>query len=189
MKTRIVLLSVSLLASAVCASADSSKPILQGTDRIVPQAYKKVAGDIGVPSTILYAMALAESGKSISTGSFRPYPWTLVTRGDAKRFSSHEEAATELRALLKQRITNVDVGVMQTNMYWHGYRYSSPEQALEPWTNLKTGAEILLEQYKDKACKKDWWCAVGRYHSYRKDDGERYAQRVRVYHEALGGEQ
>lgn len=189
MITKVVTLSVGLLASSVCASAGSSKSILQGTDRIVPQAYQMVAGEIGVPPMILYAMALAESGKSIATGSFRPYPWTLVTRGDAKRYSSHKEAAIELRELLRQRITNVDVGVMQTNMYWHGYRYSSPEQALEPWTNLKTGAQILLEQYKDKACKKDWWCAVGRYHSFRKGDGERYAERVRVYHDALGSVQ
>lgn len=181
------IIKAGVLCFSVIASGISSAAVtLKGTELVIPTAYRQIGASVGVPAPILYAMALAESGMRMNTGAFRPYPWTLATRGEGKRFSSQEETVKYLRDLLARRVTNVDVGLLQTNMYWHGYRYASPAAAVSPWNNLREGAEILATHYGKWPCKKDWWCAVGRYHSYRKDDALAYAERVKKYYTQLG---
>ena len=180
-KWRVAVAALTITLISPCSFA---RP-LTGGERWVPEAYRSIASKTGVPVRLLYAVALAESGMRVKTGSFRPFPWTLVVRGKAQRFTSRAETVTEIKRLLSAGVTNVDVGIMQTNMHWHGYRYSSPEQAVDPWVNVLQGASILAEEKGSSTCKGDWWCAVARYHSYRKADGQRYAKRVKHFHEQL----
>ncbi len=179
MNARRVVLGVVLGLALLGAQSPSASP------RYVPEVYHTVAGETGVPADVLYAVALAESGKRIATGSLRPYPWTVVTRGAPARYASKHEAVEAVVALLREGVTNIDVGLMQTNLHWHGYRYASVEAALDPSRNVRTGAQILIGEYESGACERDWWCAVGRYHSYRKSLGGAYTQRVKQFHDSL----
>jgi hypothetical protein len=153
----------------------------------VPEAYWVIAQEEQVPATILYAIALTESGMRIGTGSFRPFPWTVVSQGKSLRFNNRIEAIAKTNSLLASGVTNIDVGLMQTNLHWHGYRFKSVTQALDPWVNVRNGARILRAEQQRKRCKPDWWCAVGRYHSYRPEAGRQYAARVRAFYQQLKG--
>ena len=128
-----------------------------------------------MPSTVLYGIALAESGRHIEGIGRRPWPWTLNIEGRGYYYASRHEAYVALRRALAAG-KSVDVGVMQVNWRWHHSRLYDAWQALDPYHNLRTGAHILREQYQ---IKREWWRAVGAYHSPndpRRAEG--YARRV-----------
>ena len=144
-----------------------------------PVAYVVVARAANVPADILYAVALAESGRSYK-GVLLPWPWTLNVEGQGIFCESQGEAivlATE--AINRKEL--VDIGLTQVNWYWHQQRFSRVDDALVPMLNLKAGAAILREQYEVSG---DWWQAVGRYHDPGQDEesiarAENYRQRVK----------
>ena len=44
----------------------------------VPVGYRSIASERSIPSAVLYAVALTESGKQVaSKGVYRPWPWIL----------------------------------------------------------------------------------------------------------------
>lgn len=145
----------------------------------LPVAYVVVAKATNVPADILYAVALAESGRSYQ-GELLPWPWTLNIEGRSIFCESQGEAivlATE--AINREQL--VDVGLTQVNWRWHQQRFTRVDDALVPMLNLKAGATILREQYELSG---DWWQAVGRYHDPGQDEeslvsAEHYRQRVK----------
>lgn len=177
-------ISIACLVLTFSGGAAFGAATLTGESRIIPQAYVTIAKSHGVPPRVLYSMALVESGKRISKGVFRPYPWTLNVRGKGQRFGSAAETVARLREVMRKGITNVDVGLVQTNMHWHGRRYKSLGLAVDPWSNVNVAATILLEEY-NRCGKKDWWCAAGRYHSYRPTHGENYVASLKKYYSQL----
>jgi hypothetical protein len=57
-----------------------------------------VASEVGVPSTLLYAVALAESGRVVGgLRTARPWPWTLNLAGQG-RAVRHPPTARPLSA-------------------------------------------------------------------------------------------
>ena len=52
--------------------------------------------------------------------------------------------------------------LMQVNWRYHRTRLRDPWRALDPYYNLRVGARILRDCYREHA---DWWRAVGCYHS------------------------
>lgn len=145
----------------------------------LPVAYVMVAEAVNVPADILYAVALAESGRSYN-GVLLPWPWTLNIEGQSVYCQSQHEAmvlATE--AINRKQL--VDIGLIQVNWHWHQQRFARVESALVPILNLRVGAVILREQYDASG---DWWQAVGRYHDPGQDkesliNAEQYRQRVK----------
>ena len=147
----------------------------------LPVAYMVVAKAANVPADILYAVALAESGRSYN-GVLLPWPWTLNVEGRSIFCESQDEAIA-LAAEAINRNQLVDLGLTQVNWRWHQQRFSRVDDALVPMLNLKAGAAILREQYELSG---DWWQAVGRYHDPGEDDesltsAERYRQRVKQH--------
>lgn len=153
--------------------------IPENASRIVPQAYKQAAIKYGVPPKILFAIALQESRKSIGNGIVRPWPWTLNIAGTPKRYNSAQKMLVDLAAVLSTGKTNVDVGIMQINMRWHRQRFRNLQDAVNPSLNLEVGAQILREEHS--GCNKDWWCAVGRYHSRKKENSDKYIKSVKKH--------
>ena len=156
----------------------------------VEPIYHDVAGYVGVPAPILYAMAQAESGQ-LHKGTFSPWPWTLNVAGQAKRYEDRQAMFEGLMAALGTGQMMIDVGPMQVNWYWQFNALGSPWRITDPAVNLKIGAQILQTQYH--RCR-DWWEAVGRYH--RPADGpqdriiaEQYRQRVRHFYNKANPEQ
>jgi len=126
-----------------------------------PPAYQVAAQRAGIPSTVLYAVALQESGIRLR-GRLVPWPWTLNVAGKAQRYATRAEACTGLRqALRRTPATRIDAGLGQINLGYHPQRYAQPCDLLDPYRNLAIAAEILREQHTPGG---DWLLAIGRYH-------------------------
>ena len=144
------------LVLGLCAHAD----IAFGQE-VPPPAYQVAAQQAGVPSPVLYAVALQESGARLR-GRLIPWPWTLNVAGRAERYATRAEAcAGSRRALARVPANRIDAGLGQVNLRYHAQRYEHPCELLDPHRNLAIAAEILQEQHTPG---EDWLIAIGRYH-------------------------
>jgi len=160
---------LSLLAVIVCTG-------MARAGETVPEGYRTVARELGVPHTLLYAVALTESGRRLDNVGIRPWPWALNVSGQGYYFSSRTEAWQALRQLLKSGSTSIDIGLMQVNWRYHRSRLGTPWQALDPYHNLRVGAGILRGCFQQKG---DWWTGVGCYHAPNNSErAARYRRRV-----------
>lgn len=126
-----------------------------------PPAYQLAAARAGIPASVLFAIALQESGTPLR-GHLMPWPWTLNVAGTPQRFAHREEACAALKlALVRHDPKRIDVGLGQTNLGYHPDRYRSACAALDPRANLAVTAELLRAHYADSG---DWVVAAGRYH-------------------------
>lgn len=129
----------------------------------VPGGYRQVAAAHGVPASLLYSVALAESGRVLeSTGTFRPWPWTLNVAGQGAYYPSRTASWAALRSTLSRGERSVDVGLMQVSWRYHADALASAWRALDPYHNLHVAARILRECARKRG---DWWSAVGCYHA------------------------
>jgi hypothetical protein len=129
--------------------------------------WEEAARLAGLPSSVLYGIALQEAGARWGDGTFRPWPWTLNTPRGPVRYASREEAVAGLRNFVRDGVRNIDVGLMQVNLRWHGARVRRPEDLLDPRTNIAVAAQILREEKH-----------IGHYHSKRPERARAYAARV-----------
>lgn len=128
---------------------------------IPPPAYQLAAQQAGVPSPVLYAVALQESGTRLR-GRTVPWPWTLNVAGLAERYASRDEACAGIkRALSRVKANRIDVGLAQINLGYHAHRYKAYCDVLDPYRNLAIAGQILREQHKTG---QDWLLTIGRYH-------------------------
>ncbi|MDR6680184.1 transglycosylase SLT domain-containing protein [Pseudomonas oryzihabitans] len=132
-----------------------------------PPAYQLAAYQAGIPSEVLYSVALQESGTRLRGHGQQlvPWPWTLNVAGAGYRFATRADACTALLVALRTvDAKRVDVGLMQINMGWNGQRFgvgAHPCTALDPYKNLKVGTDILAELRAEGG---DWFSVAGRYH-------------------------
>ena len=128
---------------------------------VPPPAYQLAAQQAGVPSPVLYAVALQESGARLR-GRLIPWPWTLNVAGRAERYATRAGACAGIRQALAHVPANrIDAGHGQVNLGYHAQRYEHPCELLDPYRNLAIAAEILQEQHTPG---EDWLIAIGRYH-------------------------
>lgn len=128
---------------------------------VPPPAYQLAAHGAGVPSVVLFAVALQESGVHIA-GRLVPWPWTLNVAGSTHRYRTRAEACVALRnALPRVGATHIDAGLAQINLGYQRLRFTDPCDVLDPYRNLDMAAAILHEQHQSVD---DWLVAVGRYH-------------------------
>ena len=129
--------------------------------QVPPPAYQLAAQQAGVPSPVLYAIALQESGARLR-GRLIPWPWTLNVAGRAERYATRAEACAGIRrALARTSANRIDAGLGQVNLGYHAHRYDRPCDLLDPYRNLAIAAQILQEQHTPG---EDWLVAIGRYH-------------------------
>ena len=126
--------------------------------------FHQVGLEKNIDPDLLYAIALAESAYSPLKGAkgAAPHPWTLRLPDRPIYARSREKAGQELKKILLYT-SNVDVGLMQISLRWHKHRVNRPEDLLDPLTNVRVGADILLENFK--RCPNDLVMALGSYHS------------------------
>jgi len=147
-------LSVSLLMAALLVGAAHAQTI-------PPPAYQLAAQRAGIPSTVLYAVALQESGIRRNQ-RLVPWPWSLNIAGQSHRFDTRTQACMALRQALRDTpSTRIDVGLAQINLGYQRHRYRQPCELLDPYRNLAIAADILKEQHRPD---EDWLLAIGRYH-------------------------
>lgn len=146
---------LAFLLSALVSVATWAQP------QLPPPAYQLAAQQAGIPSLVLYAIALQESGRRWQ-GRSVPWPWTLNVAGEAKRFANRHTACTSLlQAMDTIPDRKIDVGLGQINLGYHRHRVTRPCDLLDPYQNLAIAAAILVEQ---RAVAPDWPAAIGRYH-------------------------
>ena len=130
-------------------------------DELPPPAYQLAAHSADIPSAVLFAIALQESGIRVR-GRLLPWPWTLNIAGTPYRFTTRRAACQALlQALAQHDPKRVDAGLGQTNLGYHGERFSNPCEALDPYRNLAVTAALLHEHHTATG---DWVLAAGRYH-------------------------
>lgn len=139
--------------------ADDPSPKLQGT------LWWKVAKRHQLDPYVLYAVALVESNKKGEQNRVTPWPWAINNAGKSFIPASQHEAETLLNKMLDEGKHNVDVGIMQVNLRWHGHRVAKPEHLLNPITNLEVGAVLLAEAIH--SAPDNLALGVGRYYSWK----------------------
>ena len=128
---------------------------------VPPPAYQLAAQRAGIPSTVLYAVALQESGVR-RNGRIVPWPWSLNVAGQSHRYATRADACAGLQQAIRATPhTRIDAGLGQINLGYHQQRYSTACDLLDPYRNLAIAAEILHEQHTPG---EDWLLAIGRYH-------------------------
>lgn len=132
-----------------------------------------------IPSNLLHAIALAESGRThdISKKKY-PWPWTVNVAGKGYFFETKKEAVNFVKAKRMQGITSIDVGCMQINLHHHPNAFANLDQAFEPHYNIAYSAQFLRNHF-DKQL--NWTKAVANYHSQTENLGSKYAENVFKY--------
>jgi soluble lytic murein transglycosylase-like protein len=106
-----------------------------------------------------------------------PWPWAINKSGKSIIPASQQEARAILNKTLIEGGRNIDVGLMQVNLYWHGHRVGKPEHLLNPVTNLQIGALVLAEAIQ--SAPHDLVLGIGRYHSWQNTEAAvSYGRRV-----------
>jgi Transglycosylase SLT domain len=129
-----------------------------------------VAREKNVAVHVLRSISLRESGRG-----GQPHPWTLNVHGRGFHYASREDAYRALKAYREAGYTSIDVGYMQVNLRYHGHRFTDLWTALDPLTNIRTGADILRDYYQATGSVER---AVARYHSAHPERGAAYLDGV-----------
>ena len=79
--------------------------------------------------------------------------------------------------------SNIDIGIMQVNLRWHGHRVADPLTLLEPDSNIRVAAAILREAID--SVPTDLELGVGRYHSSDPSRARAYGRRVLGIYQGL----
>ncbi len=139
--------------------------------------FSKVGEEQRIDPFLLYAVALAESAKSVGKGNIAPSIWALRAPSGAVYPFSLKQARSELARLTDEHGKMVDVGLMQVNLRWHGHRVKHPSELLDPLVNIEVGAQILVEAIL--SASGDIELGIGRYHTWADEVRARnYGQRV-----------
>ncbi|HFL6484036.1 TPA: transglycosylase SLT domain-containing protein [Salmonella enterica] len=147
-------------ATVVFSAHAATKPLSAGHP--VPEGYRRVAKEYGVPAEALYSVSLAESSRRLPQGE-RPWPWTLNVAGKGYRYATREEAYQALLGFIRRHpLRRIDVGIAQVNLGWNGAFFHSYREALDPYINLRAAAQILRHCYEMKPGS--WLQAAGCYH-------------------------
>lgn len=171
-------LALAIACPGAFAQSEQTPEFLRGS------IFDAQAARTGIESLLLYSIALVESGASRGRGLVAPSPYAIrVNERSLNRAyypSDRAEAQALLAELLEAGYTNIDVGLMQINLRWHGHRVKEPANLLDPAENISIGTDILYDAMLSSPS--DVLTAVGRYHSWRPELGRPYAERViRIY--------
>ena len=153
--------AIAMARRAACALLACTLACSLQAQDVPPPAYQLAAQRAGIPTAVLYAVALQESGVHLN-GRLVPWPWSLNVAGESRRFATRNDACKNLQqALHDVPPTRIDVGLGQINLGYQRHRYRRVCDVLDPYRNLAFAADILREQHSPGD---DWLLAIGRYH-------------------------
>ena len=136
-----------------------------------------------IPVHLLQAISLTESGRwSDAHDAFIAWPWTVMAEGKGRYLPSMAAAIAEVEALQARGVTNIDVGCMQVNLYYHGRNFASLEDAFNPIHNVAYATTFLTDLRQKRS---SWTRAVKEYHSTKPERQEIYRERVMRIWDAL----
>lgn len=130
----------------------------------------QVGQDAGLPKFLLPTISRIESGRH-TDGERQAWPWALNHAGKSLYFENRDAALDYLKSATKDGRTNIDVGCMQINHYWHGDEFQSLDVMLDPKNNVTYAAQFLKDLYQQHG---SWAEAVKHYHSPDEMRGKKY---------------
>lgn len=157
-----LILSAAILPTRVNSSQDISQ--------ICDQAAVYAAHRTGVPTSVLRAISLTETGREID-GIMRPWPWAVNMEGKGVWFDTEDEARAYVYKNYKEGARSFDVGCFQINYKWHGQEFTSIDEMFQPNPNALYAANFLLKLFREKG---DWGSAAGAYHSRTQKYADKY---------------
>ncbi len=165
--SRAALRSVILTGAVLCAA-----PALATSGNICEREMVAASRRYDVPLGVLYAVGLTETGRRDSL-----QPYALNIEGKALFLSSAREAEEVVAAARAKGKKLIDIGCMQINHHYHGDRFTSVSQMLEPRANVQYAARFLKDLRQRQG---SWTMAVARYHAGPNNNAaqKRYVCRV-----------
>jgi hypothetical protein len=166
----------SMAADSIQANGNSQQSLASNT-KLQNTQWGQVARRHRIDPYILYAVALMESRKNGEQNRVMPWPWAINNAGNSFIPNSQQEAEALLNQMLDQGKRNIDVGIMQVNLRWHGHRVAKPEQLLIPSINIEIGASLLNEAIQ--SAPDNLAHGIGRYYSWQNEPAAiQYGQKV-----------
>jgi soluble lytic murein transglycosylase-like protein len=117
----------------------------------------RAARDYGVPTGVLYAVALTETG-----AGGRLAPWALNIEGRTVIAATRTEALAAFDEARARGHTLIDLGCMQVNHHYHHRAFPSVEAMFDPAANVRYAARFLRDLHRRTG---SWTGAVARYHA------------------------
>lgn len=123
--------------------------------------------------------------KESALGLIRKHKGEILLRaaGISKKFNTKEKAVSFVQQMKDLGLENIDVGVMQVNLKYHGQAFASLDEAFDPYTNIDYAVSYLMKHRQTR----DWWASVGRYHSGTGLHAKRYVRTVYDMYQLVHG--
>ena len=141
---------------AACISSAGKAQAVEPENPCEPEILR-ASEHYDIPLGILYAVGLAETGRS---GSLQPN--ALNIGGKVVYPRTRREALKAFEAARASGVKWIDVGCMQVNHHYHGSEFKSVAEMLDPRRNVDYAARFLLTLH---ARHDTWSMAVARYHA------------------------
>lgn len=136
-------------------------------------AAQTAAAEAGVPSDILGALTLTETGRR-RDGIVRPWAWSVNAEGEGTWFDDPNAAMAFAEDKVAAGRTNLDIGCFQLNYRWHGENFGSVAEMFDPLNNARYAARFVRQLYTETG---DWRQAAGAFHSRTQVHATRYLAR------------
>lgn len=173
-----VSMSIFFALGAIIAStgfpANSSLVNRHKPEEICAMASEIAAKEFDVPLVLLQAVTMAETGRTLH-GQFSAWPWTANVAGKGYWFDDKSAAVSFIATQIEDGAVSIDVGCFQINSKWHGHRFSSVDQMIQPIENARYAAQFLKDLYSETG---NWISAAGKYHSRTHKHSARYTARL-----------
>lgn len=142
--------------------------------RLCDTAAQAAAQRHGVPLDVMRAIALVETGRKLN-GQMEPWPWAIHAEGRSHWPITRNQALALVEDARARGMRNIDLGCFQINLHWHGDRFASLDDMIDPERNADYAARLLKQH---KARLGTWEAAAGAYHSATPELAVRYRARV-----------
>lgn len=173
-----LLLAVAGMSAAVAGPGTASMDADKGaTTSLCAEAVKAVEERLGIPTQLLSAISLAESGRWDSVRRTNvSWPWAIYAEG-RPRFPANKKAAiAEVHSIMARGVRNIDVGCLQINLFYHPDAFENLEQAFDPAANAAYAGDLLVAL---RNTYKSWSRAIAFYHSSTRKFAIPYMRRVK----------
>ncbi|MGE0747748.1 MAG: transglycosylase SLT domain-containing protein [Rhodospirillales bacterium] len=165
-----------LLLTIACALPAAARTVQVPVDEVCAYVTGLVERQSGVPSRLLHAVSLIETGRyDKESKATSAWPWTINAEGSGQYFPTKEEAVAAVRKLQARGVKSIDVGCMQVNLMHHPNAFPTLEAAFDPVANVRYAAAFLTDL---RETTQSWEQAVAHYHSATPSRGGPYRDRV-----------